>query len=223
MNNKTILYYTSNRESLEFEAKVRADIFKRKGDLPIISVSQKPIDFGENICVGEVGHSYINMFRQILIGARKATTQYLVMTEADTIYPENYFSFEPAGANSYRYNNVWIVFKEKIYSYRRKVHFPGAQIIKREYVIKLTQDYLDGGPEWYNGWITNKDKNGKYKKDVFNSIPFELFGNENACISFKTGDAMRRGTDVMHGRENIKTKLPYWGHIRDIRRKYLNQ
>src|SRR3990167_3882864 len=161
MNDKTILYYTSNRENPEFEAKVRADIFKRKGDLPIVSVSQKPIDFGKNICVGDVGNSYINMFRQILIGAREATTPYLVMTEADTLYPENYFSFEPAGENSYRYNNVWIVFKEKLYSYRRKTHFPGAQIIKREYTIKLTEDYLDGGPQWYDGWITNKDKNGK--------------------------------------------------------------
>ena len=208
-------------ENGEFEKKIRENILAVSGGIPIVSVSQKPIDFGKNICVGDVGNSYINMFRQILIGAREATTLYLVMTEADTLYPENYFSFEPAGENSYRYNNVWIVFKEKLYSYRRKTHFPGAQIIKREYTIKLTEDYLDGGPQWYDGWITNKDKNGKDKKDVFNSIPFELFGNENACISFKTGDAMRKSTNVMHGRENMSMKLPYWGHVSNLRKEYL--
>ena len=63
---KTIIYYTSNQEGSLFEEKIRENILKHKGNLPIISVSQKPMGFGKNICVGDVGHSYLNEFRQIL-------------------------------------------------------------------------------------------------------------------------------------------------------------
>ena len=67
----TILYYTSNREGEEFEGRIRQNILNVKGDLPIISISHKPIDFGENICVGDVGVSGFNMFRQIQIGLKR--------------------------------------------------------------------------------------------------------------------------------------------------------
>ena len=56
--NKTIIYYTSNREDERFESRVRANLLKVCGNLPIISVSQKPIyGFGFNIPVGDVGVS----------------------------------------------------------------------------------------------------------------------------------------------------------------------
>jgi len=220
MNDKTIIYYTSNRENLKFEAKIRANILKQKGDLPIISVSQKPIDFGKNICVENVGHSYLNEYRQILIGAKEAKTSYIVLAESDFLYPENYFSFEPKGTNIYRYDNVWIVFKEKPYSFRRKNYSIGAQICKRDYLIKLLEDYLEGGPMWHDGRIQVKDKRGKPKKDTF-LVPFKFFGSEIPAISFKTGKGMSGQTNVLHGRENISMKLPYWGHITNLRKEYL--
>ena len=46
-----IIYYTSSREDPKFEKMVQDNILSVT-DLPIISVSQKPIDFGKNICVG---------------------------------------------------------------------------------------------------------------------------------------------------------------------------
>ena len=220
MYDKTIIYYTSNRENPKFEAKIRNNILKQKGNLPIINVSQKPINFGNNICVGDVGHSYLNEFRQILIGAKKAETEYLVFTESDFLYPQNYFSFEPKGANIYRYNNVWILFKNpRLYSYRRKNHSVGAQIGKRDYIIKLLEEHLEGAPEWFDGEIQPKDKNGVYKKDVF-TVPFELFGSNIPCVSFKTGQGMRKFTNVLHGRSNLSMKLPYWGHAGNLRKEY---
>lgn len=220
MKTKTILYYTANTEDHKFEAKIRKNILKQKGDVPIISVSQKPMDFGKNICVGDVGHSYLNMYRQILIGAKAAKTPYIILAECDFLYPESYFSFEPNGADSYRYSNVWIVFKEKLYSYRRKINSEGASIWKRRYIIKLLEEYLDGGPQWHDGRIQNKDKNGKPKKGTL-SVPFELFDGDIACIGFKTGLGMGRQTNVLHGREYMSMKLPYWGHISTLRKEYL--
>lgn len=221
MQAKTIIYYSANSEDPKFEAKICENILKQKGYIPIISVSQKPMDFGKNICVGEIGHSYLNEFRQILIGAKAAETPYIVFAESDFLYPESYFAFEPKGANLYRYNNVWIIFKDpKLYSYRRKDSSVGAQIGKKEYVIKLLEEFLDGAPEWFDGEITPRDKNGKVRKDVF-KVPFEPFGSEIPCISFKTGQGMRRQTSVMRGRDNLQMNLPYWGRAGDLRKEYL--
>lgn len=224
LNQKTIIYYTSNREDPVFEAKIRTSILKQKGNLPIISVSQKPIDFGENICVGDVGHSSFNAFRQLLIGARVAKTPYIVLAEADFLYPEDYFSFEPKGANVYRYSNLWIVFKRKFYSYRRKIYSDGAMIVKREYLIELLEEFLDGAPEWHDGesGSTRFHKNGALKYGPYDRIPFEYFGNEIPVINFKTGDGLRWKTDFLPGRENISSRLPYWGRISTIRKEYLN-
>ena len=49
----TIIYCSSNKELPEFEAKIVANLLKNCGDLPIISVTQKPMDLGRNICVGD--------------------------------------------------------------------------------------------------------------------------------------------------------------------------
>jgi len=56
----TIIYYTANREDERFEQVIRENILRVSEGLPIISVSQKPIDFGQNICVGNVGVSNQN-------------------------------------------------------------------------------------------------------------------------------------------------------------------
>ena len=64
----TIIYYTSNKEDEAFEGKTRKKLLEVCGDIPIISVSQKPIDFGKNICVGDVGACDANLYRQIQIG-----------------------------------------------------------------------------------------------------------------------------------------------------------
>jgi len=214
----TVIYYTSNKEDPGFEGRIQENLLKVRGGLPIISVSQKPIDLGKNICVGDVGHTYFNEYRQILIGAKAAKTLYVIFAESDFLYPQCYFSFEPKGANIYRYRNIWIVHKDpKIYAYRRKIHSIGAQICKREYLIKILEKNLEGKPEWSDKEVVIRDRKGF---DLFN-VPFEFFGDDIACISFKTGDGMRRQTNIMPGRENIKLRLPYWGHVSNLRKEYL--
>lgn len=218
MQAKTIIYYTANTEDPEFEAKIFKNILRQKGNLPVISVSQKPIDFGKNICVGEVGHSYFNEYRQMLIGAKAAKTSYVVLTESDFLYPECYFSFKPKVANIYRYNNIWILYKDpRIYSYRRKAYSIGAQICNREYLINILETNLEGKPEWSDKEVVLKNRRGF---DMFN-VPFEFFDGDIACISFKTGRGMRNSTNILHGRNNLKMKLPFWGHVGNLRKEYL--
>jgi hypothetical protein len=215
--NKTILYYTSCAEKPDFEKKIQENILKNTY-LPIISVSQKPIDFGKNICIGSVGKSYINEWRQILIGAKEATTDWLVFAESDFLYPREYFEFDPPkGADIYRYDNVWILFKNKDKFYRKK-YSEGSQIVNREWIINKLEESLEGLPEWFDG--REVPYVSKEQRNAFHHMPYELFHGEVPCISFKTGDGVRGWTRTKKGDENISDTLPHWGNSIDLKKKY---
>ena len=218
----TILYYTANRENPQFEQKIISNLRNVSGGLPIVSVSQKPLNLGKNICVGNVGHSYLNEFRQILLGAKEAKSKYLIFAEADFLYPRQYFNFSPQGADLYRYDNVWIVFNRRICPrYCRKNYSNGAQIVKREFAIRELEIYLKDQPEWADGDFRVQLPDGRIKEDCWNSAKPGYFGSEIPCITFKTGGGLRASSASLRGEENEKQTLPYWGNIELLREKYL--
>ena len=218
---KTILYYTHNRENPSFEQKIMDNIKEKAGDIPIISISHKPIEMGNNICVGDVGLSYRNEWRQILIGAKETNSQFLIFCESDVLYPQEYFDFTPPKDGIWRYDNVWMCFHGKgmPQSFRRKKYTEGAQICSREYVINRIEEQLKGQPMWYDGREYIKD-NGK-KRLTLRKMPFEFFHGDTPLISFKTGNGVRMGTDVMKGREYRKMNLPVIGNANELRSKYI--
>jgi hypothetical protein len=98
MSNKnmdtTVIYYTCNKIKEPFAGNVRKQLLAAKGDLPLISVSQEPIDFGQNILFPK-GQSIHNIYRQILVGAKAAKTKYVAMAEDDILYSRDHFLFTP--------------------------------------------------------------------------------------------------------------------------------
>ena len=93
MENLTIIYYSANTEL--FEDKIIAHLKKQAGDIPIISVSRKPLDLGKNICIGEQPICYSNLWKQILLGLKEAKTEFCLSAESDCLYPPEYFTFIP--------------------------------------------------------------------------------------------------------------------------------
>src|SRR3990167_9962351 len=92
----TVVYYTSGRIRASFGERVREQLLLAVSGAPIVSVSQKPLDFGDNICVGDIGHTYFNIYRQILVGAKAAKSKYVALAEDDTFYPAEHFKeFRP--------------------------------------------------------------------------------------------------------------------------------
>ena len=126
----TILYYTSNRIPKHFAESVRAQLLsaslvpdgssvsiREDGKLnggfciPIVSVSQKPLDFGKNICVGEIGVTTLNLYRQVLIAAKAAETPYVALCEDDCLYLPSHFTNYRPPMDAFGYNqNKWTVF-----------------------------------------------------------------------------------------------------------------
>lgn len=221
----TVVYYTSSRENPVFEKKITDHLEETCGDLPIISVSQKPLNLGKNICVGEVGLSYLNEWRQILIGVKEAQTPFIVFAESDFLYPTEYFKFVPPKKGIWRYDNIWVVFRDtKIAgSYRKKSYSEGAQIWDKESLIATYEKYLADKPMWADGRDFLPNKDGQDDSWIIHDVPFNFFEGATPCVTFKTGEGMRARTNVFNKgfSDNRKMILPFWGDIDALRSKYL--
>ena len=218
MSDLTVIYYTSNREIESFENKIIESLIENSKGLPIVSVSQKPIDLGENICVGNVGVSEINSRRQLLIGAKKAKTKFICSAESDFLYPESFFEFEPPKDNIiYLAVPVFILFVQKgkktIYS-PKKVSSEGCLIVGREYIISLLESMLKGQDIWREK--TDGDRKIPHLLKAGKTDTFEL---DIPVVTFKTDNNMHRRTP--HEYKNKTESIHYWGNAKDLRRKYL--
>lgn len=213
----TVLYYTSNREEEEFERRIRENILQASGGLPIISISQKPIDFGENIVVGDVGTSGFNMFRQVLIGCEAAKTPFVISAEADCLYPPDYFQFVPEREDiCYRNANTYILGLRRDYFYKKNEGGTWAQVIGRDFYIKRLRELFDGAPEWSEEEKSFPKERGK-GEDIFNINQIERYETANPCISIKSGKGMRH---YSHSDRTPVYDLPYWGNGKEFRNKY---
>jgi hypothetical protein len=216
MNNVTIIYYTSNREDPEFERKVQETLLKNCGGLPIISVSQKPINLGKNICVGDVGISGFNMFRQVEIALEEATTDFVISAEADCLYPPDYFQFIPPKLDlCYRDNNLYVMPDKRDFFFHKKEGATHAQIVGRKFYLKVLKKLFKGAPKWSTE-EKNFPKERWGKEDVFDTIAY--WKSPNPVFQIKTHKGMRYYT---HSDRTPITELPYWGEGKKVRRQYL--
>jgi hypothetical protein len=222
---KTIIYYTSNKEDAAFEQRIVDGIMEVKGSLPVISVSQRKMDFGENICVGNVGHTYFNAFRQLLIGCEKAMTPYVVMAESDCLYPKTgYFDFTPTSLDTiYSYDNVWVLWQRtptdrqfKIWGtdYRNdgKDYFfhkdctHASLIYGREFLIGLLKEALKDKPMWSTSKIHFALHQPGNKWQSFTGAPI---------INIKTSRGMSNGTRL--NGVAPREVLDYWGSALEMK------
>ena len=214
--NTTIIYYTSNRESSIFEQKVRDNILAHSNDLPIVSVSQKPIAFGTNIVVGEVGVSGFNMFRQVQIACREAKTRFVLSCEADCLYPPDYFNFEPDRDDvCYRNSNLYVLAHKRAIYWHKPEGATHAQIIGREYYLNRLSELFKDAPDW-SAEEKNFPRERGYGVDVFDTV--KLYETKNPVVQIKTSDSMRYHT---HSERVNIYELPYWGDSKTFRQKYL--
>ena len=208
----TIIYYTANTEDEAFERKIRNNILAVSNDLPIISVSRKPIDFGYNICVGEWPVCYANEHRQLLVGLQAAKTRFCIAAEADVLYPPEYFAFTPPTVDHvYRYDNVyaWYLWRSKRFygKYWHKSFTEGAQMCGREYWIERIKKTVN------TNWNEIEDP-----PLIFgDGIRPQYSWTGNPVITIKTGKGVRRYTTKVY---QYETTLPYWGDITELERKY---
>jgi len=106
---KGIVYYTDHRCEERLLWIVREQIERSCNGMPIVSVSQSPLDFGKNVVINEKP-GVITMFKQIVAGLEALDTDVAFLCEHDVIYHPTHFEFTPPADNTYYYNlNCWSV------------------------------------------------------------------------------------------------------------------
>lgn len=206
MKDVTVIFYTSNRENDIFEKKIRDRILVAIGDTPLISVSQKPINFGTNICVGNVGTSDHNIYRQIQLGCLMAKTKFVCTAEADCLYPPTgYFDFKPKNqATAYHYKNVWVMYKGQPV-FEKKAFSLCALYSNRTYLLSRIDRSIGKKEKWST----------KKPRPIFHKYQgWTPFTSELPVVNVKTKDGMRWFTGTEKGKE--KKKLPHIGSAKKL-------
>lgn len=111
MSSKGLVYYTDNHGPTNILDICRRQIQKciDMYNLPLISISQKPMDFGKNI-VMDIGRSNESIFKQILKGVEESDTEILFLLEHDLLYNPSHFNFMPENDKTFYYDrNRWSV------------------------------------------------------------------------------------------------------------------
>jgi hypothetical protein len=213
----TILYCSSNREKPDFESRIIDKLLEVSGDIPIVSVTQKPTNLGRNICVGDVGASGFNYFKQILIGLREIKTEFVIMAEADCIYPKGYFNIIPIKENvCYRATKVYVMPDARDYFFHKKEGSTLGQIVGRDFYLETMEKLFHGAPEWS---IDEKNfpKERHNQEDIFSYI--ERWEPPAPIVTFKTHRGLRYYT---HSDRTPILELPYWGSGKSLRAYYFH-
>ena len=207
----TVIYYTSCKEKPEFENIIRQKILKTIGNTPLISVSHKPIKFGQNICVGDVGLSDYNIYRQMQIGCLEAKTKYVCTAEADCLYPPTgYFDFKPPkNWTAGHYTNLYILWKGS-HIFNQKAFSLCGLFSDRKFLLSRFPRSL-GKAKWRAGHKPQHPLFHKWKE-------WTPFKSDIPIINCKTPEGMRHKSGV-NTEGKPKKELPYWGNAEKLGRE----
>lgn len=227
MNDLTIIFYTANSFENKLTVGARENLLKVAGDYPIISVSHKPMNFGQNICVGDVGKSYRNLYRQILTGAKAATTEFVAMAEDDCLYTKEHFSvYRPNNAFAFNMSK-WSFYTwtdPPIFSLKPNRKTTCAMIAPRKLLIEALEERYAKYPDDNNYPVKLWGEPGRYERQLGVTVrPTEEFWTYDPILVFSHEYAIGfsdLGKRKRHGYLRAYD-VAYWGKAEDIRRKYV--
>jgi hypothetical protein len=104
---KGILYYSDSQLPDNIASTCIDSI--AKSNLPVVSVTKKPLSFGQNI-VSITPKGYLSLFEDILMGLEASTSEVIFFAEADILYHPDHFEFIPERKDTIYYNgNYWVI------------------------------------------------------------------------------------------------------------------
>ena len=187
---------------------------------PIITISSKPLNWGLNLIQEEYGLS--NLYKQLLRGAKTATTELLAVADDDTLYPKDHFAFRPQEPGFYYNLNRWHLFTwgDPYYFYKPKPG-GGLMIATRKLVIDALENRLAADPQ-LTGHYSVKELGTSIRMRKYDKHEFKVFYTTKPVVSFyhdlSVDDLVRR-----HKKYPWPVRafdLPLWGRAQDLRKKF---
>jgi hypothetical protein len=224
MTDLTLLYYSANALPEQSAANFRNELLKTtEGAFPIISVTQKPIDFGKNICVGDIGQSYYNMYKQIHAGLQHTETKYVAMVDDDSLYNMEHFSYRPTSDDVFSYNkSMWFLDKTIFWT---KDHAGGfSSIAPTKFLrdilgLRLTRFPEEPMPRNYQKyqWL----EPGHEEPLGFRAQKMEYFKTKTPLITLCYWDATSGWPKRRQRGTKVAEELEYWGNAQELRNRLI--
>ncbi len=214
--NHSIIYYTANLISDSFANNARNHLLEVSSGIPIISVSQKPLDFGVNFHVGNLIPSFYNVYRQILVGAIYCKTKYVVCCEDDTIYSPEHFSYEPP-EGTFSYNvSFWHLRRDVFYYTGHRVM--SQCIASTELMIKTLETRFEKYPDEASP-PRGFGEPGKWEGRLgLPEVKIGTFMTKAPPITFRHNNSLS-GVRNISERYNKRSELSHWGNAIDLWRR----
>lgn len=225
VNDLTILYYTANRISDHFAWAIRSNLMACHvyDQRPLVSVSHKPIGLGwDSIIVGDVPPSIYQVYRNILIGAKAATTPYVACCEDDTMYAPGHFMHRPP-LDTFAYNHMRYVITRRasddgqgrhaFYYFRERTQMAMC-IAPRELLIETLEERFRKYPEPVPHEVAKKTgwgEPGRYEKNLgLTPRKLEYFRSAQPNVTFNHGDSLM-GRRAVKPDDIIAQSIEPWG------------
>ena len=243
---QTILYLTDNSLDPAIADMCQHVLMQEADGMPIVSISQKPIEFGENHCIGEIGRSWTSLYKQLRLGLDIIRTDWVVIAEHDVLYSHEHLHYQPDDASRFWYNmNCWLVVGKGsnhpelygMYSYWPQRYALSQLIAPRKLLLASVEEILNlinqgfrisQGMRWFGepGVIEGKLK--KAAIEAGSGRPTQLQQYLKDYVTrydhkiFRTNIPnidIRHGTNFSGPKRGKKRRyeLPYWGRFEDIK------
>lgn len=240
-----ILYLTDNSIDPKLQAINKKCLLQAAGDIPIISVSQGPCDIGENINVGNIGRSWMSLYKQQIIGLEAMNPgDVCFIAEHDVLYTKEHFQYKIPDRKAFHYNdNMWFLeWTDRkdllgVYSMWPKKRLALSQLCAdRDFYLYTTDKRLkliEGGiryakrfgePGWNDQRMLKLAKRATRGHESLGPI-FDQFLETDKHVVWKSKhpniDVRHHGnfTGPRRGRSRVK-ELPYWGSLDDILKNF---
>ena len=237
-NDLTVLFYTCNFIDEEFAGKIRKQLAKSINGLPLIVISQKPMGVelfeghtGEykNICVGDIGRNFANVYRQALLGAKEAKTKYVVTAEDDALYHKSHFEHVPTPGKFAYDRSIWGIYTwtdPPVFSWKGRRSF-WTCLCERDLLIEALEERFARHPHPEKSKFLTKlfGEPGKYESQMEVTVrdwefyyadqPSVVFSHESSLSFLNLGKRKKLG-------EIQKEDIKSWGNCRDVLKLYKN-
>lgn len=221
MKDLTLLYYSAHSLPPKMEQVIRDRLATETRDYPIVSVTQKPIELGTNICVGDIGKSHYNCYKQMYVGVQEVKTEFVAMCEDDTLYNQEHFSFRPPTNDFYYNTSMWFL----EHSHRR----PGSYywhkwqsgmfgcIVPTQLALRMLTERFEKYPEevhrWQRHYWMEPHKNERLGLPNYEAQYFETDIPLITMNYYEGLDGKKRSES--HQPIEAET-IPYWGNANKL-------
>lgn len=223
MPSKGIIYYTDNIPSEKFLKTFRTLLKKFAGGIPIVWVSQKPIDEKPNIILSAIGRSHHSLCAQLVAGLEYIDAEVIFFAEHDVIYHPSYFEYEPPKKDVFYYNiNRWwlrekdgLASKKKASSLSQLSAYKG---IMEDFYIKRLRLYNEG-----IGLKRCKTEPGKWNVPELSGYKMERYKSKVPNIDIRHGYNYTSSDRFKSRRFGYKHKdrIPGWGKTKGRYKEFI--